>query len=690
MNKFKSRRSKRRRIQEQLFAYTSNDVPIILPNVLTVEDESNPNIQVQTISEVLPDVSNTIDHFSPNTSFMEIPNINIRQTSHSNQIPCDTQYIPQNDINKLDKNQLCDNMSSMCSMLSAWVLNNNITHSALDSLLVILRKHSCFSNIPKDSRTILQTKSIDNTCMRVIDSGKYYHFGLGSGIENNFQHDVTEIKLVIGIDGLPISKSTSSQFWPILAYIRPHDNLVFPVGIFHGNKKPSSCNEFLKDFVMEAKHLTSNGIIINNKSYEITVDVICCDSPAKSFVLNVKGHTGYFSCTRCKIEGEFIENRTCFPYNQSDLQPSSRTHGEYLDKVDKEYQASLDISCLSEIPRFDVVSNFSLDYMHLICLGTVKKLIFLWKKGPYSVRLPSWKVDAISSDAVSLKTSFPCEFSRKPRSLDEFARFKATEFRTYLLYIFPIILKKTLSINCYKHFMALSIAMIVLLSPDHSSYVNYARNLLKYFVHSFKDLYGSHYISHNIHGLLHIADDYERYGPLDNCSAFPFENYMQTLKSLIRKPDKPLEQIVLRYQERRQLINNVKSKKEYKLAGPHNKGPLIQNTTSPQYNKLLFYNFKFKTQIDADSYFCSNKNEIVKLINIAYSKNTDQVILIGKKFDSMQNFYDEPIKSSNFGIYIVNNLSNTLQAWQISDIKKKVMIFNFENKSIAVPFLHSM
>jgi len=56
----------------------------------------------------------------------------------------------------------------------------------------------------------------------------------------------------------------------------------------------------------------------------------------------------------------------------------------------------------------------------------------------------------------------------------------------------------------------------------------------------------------------------------------------------------------------------------------------------------------------------------------------------------MQDFYDEPIKSSHFGIYIVNNLSNTLQTWQISDIKKKVMVFNFENKSIAVPFLHSM
>lgn len=353
---------------------------------------------------------------------------------------------------------------------------------------------------------------------------------------------------------------------------------------------------------------------------------------------------------------------------------------------------SSDVSCLTEIPRFDIVSNFSLDYMHLICLGTVKKLILLWKKGLYCVRLPSWKIDIISNDAISLKTSFPCEFSRKPRSLDEFSRFKATKFRTYLLYIFPIILKKTLTNNCFKHFMALNIAMMVLLSPDHSSYINHARDLLKYFVHTFKNLNGSHNISHNIHGLLHIADDCERYGPLDNCSAFPFENYTQTLKFFIRKPDKPLEQVVLRYQERRKLNKNDRSKiDKFNLAGPHNKGPLLHNyTTSPQYNKLILNNFKFKSQIDSDSYFCSNNNEIVKLINIAHSTNTGQVILIGKKFESMQDLYVEPIKSSHFGIYIVNNLSITLQTWAITDIKIKVIIFNFENKLIAVPFLHTI
>lgn len=693
MNKNISCRSKRRKIQEQLLTYNLNESEI-LENINQDVDNVDIPTRHKTKKNVAPENINISEISLP----LEVPIILDKlQTELLNTTNYEIQNMTQihiNDPDTTDDFPLCDNLSSMCSMLLTWSLNYNIPHNALNGLLLILRKHHCFSNIPIDSRTILHTKLINKTSMRVLDSGQYYHFGLKSGIERHFQHDVSEIKLVIGIDGLPIAKSTSSQFWPILAYIRPYNNIVFPIGIYHGNHKPSNCNDFLKDFIIEAKYLISNGITLNNNLYEVTVDVICCDSPAKSFVLMVKGHTGYFSCTRCKIEGEFHENRTCFPYNESDLQPHSRTHNEYVERVDTDYHISLDISNIIQIPRFNVVSNFSLDYMHLICLGTVKKLVLLWKKGPYNVRLPSWKIDNISKDALSLKSSIPCEFSRKPRSLDEFSRFKATELRMYLLYIFPIILKKNMSVDCFKHFMSLNIAMIILLSPDHSSYVSYARDLLNYFVNSFKDIYGGHFISHNIHGLLHVVDDYERYGPLDNCSAFPFENYMQTLKSFIRKPDKPLEQVVLRYQERGQLIKiakiNSTNKDKHALVGHHVNGPLIFNTKSPQYNTLILNNFKFKSKIEADSYFCTNKNEIVKLINIAHSLETHQVILIGKKFKCMQEFYNQPIKSSHFGIYIVKNLSDTLDCWEISDIKKKVMLFSFENKLIVVPFLHSI
>lgn len=36
--------------------------------------------------------------------------------------------------------------------------------------------------------------------------------------------------------------------------------------------------------------------------------MLICDSPAKSFALNIKSHTSYFSCTKCDQEGKFFNN----------------------------------------------------------------------------------------------------------------------------------------------------------------------------------------------------------------------------------------------------------------------------------------------------------------------------------------------------------------------------------------------
>jgi len=55
-----------------------------------------------------------------------------------------------------------------------------------------------------------------------------------------------------------------------------------------------------------------NGIQLKDKLYKVKIDAICCNMPARSFVLKIKSHTGYNSCPRCEIEGERIENRTVF------------------------------------------------------------------------------------------------------------------------------------------------------------------------------------------------------------------------------------------------------------------------------------------------------------------------------------------------------------------------------------------
>lgn len=211
--------------------------------------------------------------------------------------------------------------------------------------------------------------------------------------------------------------------------------------------------------------------------------------------------------------------------------------------------------------------------------------------------------------------------------MEELARWKTTEYRTFVLYVGPIMLKNVVSDICYNHFMSLNIVMIILLSPDFGSLIDYAQELLEYFVKTFENIYGQYLMSYNIHELLYLVEDYKKYGPLDSCSTFPFENYMKVLKSMTRKPIEQLEQIILRYNETK-LLKSTENTDRLLLLGLHNKGPLIENTTNPQFRTLIWGNYKLKSHVISDSYFCTFQNEYIQLLNIAHSKNTSNIILL--------------------------------------------------------------
>jgi len=539
--------------------------------------------------------------------------------------------------------------------IGKWAVDFNVPQNAVNALLDVLKNKAGLDFLPKDCRTLLHNKSTKILNLRTMSStAEYYHFGLGNGIKRCASifplHD--EVKIAIGIDGLPLSKCSSSQFWPILAYVQPHHKYVFPVGVYHGYEKPKDSNEFLQDFISEILELTENGITIANLKIKIKIQLICCDAPAKSFIMRIKGHSGFSSCTRCVHEGEYCNNRVCFPY--IDNGSVSRTHDDYVCMKDEEHHTSTTISCISLIPDIDIISLFSMDYMHLVCLGAMRKLINLWIKGPLNIRLPSWKIKLISTSLSSLKINITNDFSRKPRSLDEINRWKATELRQFLLYTGIVVLKNVLTKECYQHFLALNIAMRILLSSDLSQYLNFAKQLLEYFVKTFQVLYGKQFVSHNIHGLLHLTDDYILNGPLDGCSAFPFENYMKSLKSMLRKHEKPLQQVIKRYEEQCE-IGNWKYKNEQKINFNSNK---------------------------PNCYVITHRGEIVRIVEMLNSS------IIGHKFNVKEDLYDIPIKSSKLDIYIVKNLSNDLVQFSITDIKQKLLIFDFENKQIVVPILH--
>lgn len=96
--------------------------------------------------------------------------------------------------------------------------------------------------------------------------------------------------------------------------------------------------------------------------------------------------------------------------------------------------------------------SFPIDYMHLVCLGVVRRLLFLWRKGPLKTRLPSRMLSLISESLLMLKPCIPHEFARKTRSLLEVDRWKASEFRMFLLYTGPVVLQGILSDVLYKNF----------------------------------------------------------------------------------------------------------------------------------------------------------------------------------------------------------------------------------------------
>lgn len=185
----------------------------------------------------------------------------------------------------------------LTNKLADWAVNHTVPNNTFSNLLKILKEHKCFNDFPTDARTVYSNYSgmSYNQLVDVITvpPGIYYHFGILNGIKKHIDRHFScdTIKLVIGIDGLPLTKSSSSTFWPILGYIR-QTSMVFPIGIYWGNEKPYDSNIYMKNFVDEIKILIVNGLSVevydkNNKyittKKKITIDAFFVDSPAKSF-----------------------------------------------------------------------------------------------------------------------------------------------------------------------------------------------------------------------------------------------------------------------------------------------------------------------------------------------------------------------------------------------------------------------
>lgn len=546
--------------------------------------------------------------------------------------------------------------------IATWCTENRTTRSGVNQLLEILRSEG--HPLPKDARTLLQTPRVIHTEDRC--GGTYAYFGLKSSIIKvlstclNFDNLQIpgQIELLVNIDGIPLFKSSGSQFWPILCSFG--EESPFLVGLFYGKSKPNSVHEFLRDFLTEYSEINQNGILYENITVKIKIKSFVCDAPARAFLKCIKSHTGYYACERCVIKGTWKNNRIVLSEPDSAL----RTNEDFARKAYADHQK--DISPL-QTAGFNCVNGFSLDYMHLVCLGVVKRLLTFLKRGPSECKLSQRQITEISGELLSFSGKLPSEFARQPRTLFEIDRWKATEFRQFLLYTGPVVLKKILHKNTYSHFLCLTISISILLDENdqkRAAYLDYARQLLNYFVDKSKDIYSDHFQVYNVHNLKHLSDDVEHFQcSLNDISAFPFENHLQIIKRLVRNSKNPIGQVGKRISE---LETTIKGQ-----------------STTKKYTKLR--------------YISANKRNGCLLL-----KNEDFAFVTEKRPDGnllcdvirqqhLDSFFTEPCDSKIINIALMRNSSRCRSRLVgPEEVYRKVVCLPYGRGHILLPLLHGM
>jgi hypothetical protein len=182
-------------------------------------------------------------------------------------------------------------------------------------------------------------------------------------------------------------------------------------------------------------------------------------------------------------------------------------------------------SRLMELPKFDMVEGFIVDYMHCVDLGVMRQLASLWFDSPNHDK--PWfignRIEDIDRELLQMQP--PSNVTRSPRSLRTRAFWKASEWRSFLLFYSPVVLKDVLPPLFYQHLILLSIVLFKLQQESISQLeLFYVSGYVEHFVSSFELLYGVEQMSYNIHILLHLVESVRNWGPLWCYSAYGFES----------------------------------------------------------------------------------------------------------------------------------------------------------------------
>ncbi|KAK3933144.1 putative G-protein coupled receptor 101 [Frankliniella fusca] len=531
-----------------------------------------------------------------------------------------------------------------------------------------------FPNMPKSYKTLLSTaKTAD---ILVTEDYKFWYKGIKKNLDqmnlDEYLQKYEEIEIDLNMDGLPLNKSsTKMKFWPILGKLVGTEDDPFIIAIYCGKKDPADVDLFLGELVLELNELFINGYNFRNRVIRFHVRDFILDAPARSLVKCCIGHTGYGACEKCTVHGVHLLDRINFALVGPDCR--QRSDESFRLKEDRLHHSG---RSPLELIGVGMVSQFRLDTLHLLYKGVFSRLldaILTWE-GPWN--LDATAIRNVSNLLQEWTSSCPLDFNRKPRALEEWYKYKATELRRFLLYDAVVAFQDELDENVYKLLLLLHSSIYILASAYLLPlYSDNAEEYLNGFVNYAAQIFGDHFVSYNVHSLTHLVSECRTRGVVEEFSAFPYENALKSIKETLRSGYLPLEQVVKRDSERSYRRDVVLQKQEntVQLLGPHD---------NDQFSKIIVNKTTFKTG-GKDSVFLTIDGQVVVLENIV-CRDRD-IFFVGNRFQDLDNLYSYPINSSELGICKVWNKSQIMERFPLTDVFAKCWLIKKGDYYVAMP-----
>ena len=320
---------------------------------------------------------------------------------------------------------------------------------------------------------------------------------------------------------------------------KPENVLI--AGIIPGPSEPKQygMNCYLRPLVKELNSLWSDGISIETDSGSVLVRAALiatvCDIPATSKLGGFLGHASKRGCWKCSREFSYDKDLNRVKFCSAEV-GSPRNHQQHkkdaiaaslattpTERKKKELQSGSRFTELLHLPYYDCVRFSIIDPMHNLYLGTAKRIT---EKQWIGSNLLS-KTDLESIQEKVDRCVATNQIGQIPNKISSnFARLTANEWKNWTLLFSLIALRDTLPqehLMCWQLFVnACSIISSAILSDDE---ITKAQDLMHEFFISAERLYGSEFITFNMHLHLHIHDVLRNYGPCYGYWLFSYERY---------------------------------------------------------------------------------------------------------------------------------------------------------------------